>query len=350
MASGQQTRVAINNGTTWGTAVDCRKAGCGIYINSYTAQTARAASAVKGTMFTVAGQRNTAGINVTGAISAPFAYEHAPRLLHMVTAGAVSGPGPTYVHKFPAPTAPRNAFLTIAEQIPQVGGATIYRELPSAVATQMVIRATLDGGVGIEFQLIGDKVLTPAGVNIAGVAWDAVTFPSVNLLPYMAVNDTDFFKIAAVASQPVNFGISGFTFTYDLPKEAGDQTTASDTVGLPDESDNHAGTLEIEIPDYDVTTYPVGLLNDTIYNAVITMPTLAKANDNCLATIKFPKLQLTEAAAPQGGPGKLRHSIKFDVLADPNGAAHADADTTGGVAWEIAITNTLDSDYATVVP
>ena len=343
MPAGQQNKLAINvSDNTWGTAESCNFPGAGIIYNSFSVDTTRDSSPVEGIGITVAGQRNASNLNATGSLSCPFTYTHMPRLFTLFAADSNS----SGTHTFTSPLVERSSYISIAEEIPQVGGATKYREVNSASGTSFTLSGEVNSTVQFSAELLCDKLVTPATVN---TSLASATLPASDSFMRMAAADTDFFTIKGYGSALANLPISGFSFTYNIPKEGGDFSTGSATIGLPDETGMHAGTLEITIPAWAATTYNAGLLSDLPYSAVFNFPSVTTGGTACSGTLRLPNLRLVSAPATTDGPGKIAQTITFDVLADPSGGAVPDADTTGGAAWELQIVNSDTADYDTVL-
>ena len=343
MPAGQTNKICINNGATWGTAISSNFAGAGILAASFDVDTTRESTAVEAMGMTVAGQRNASTLACSGNLSAPFTYNHMPRLFTLFAADTVTGSSP-YTHTFSAPTTNRNMFITVAELIQNVGGADKYREVNSAVGTSFSISGDINSTIQCSFDLLADKLVTPATVN---TALGTATLPATNSFVRMGCGDSDFFKIADQGSDPAELAIAGFTFTYNVPREGGDYDTGSATIGLPDETGAHSCTLEIRLSKLATTDHAADLLTDQASNALFTFPTVSTGGQNCLATLKLPHLRLVSTPSPTSGPGKLTQTLTYDVLADDASSAnaHSNAQTTGGVAWELAVTNSDAGDY-----
>lgn len=349
MPAGQQNKLAINNGTAWGTAADCNKAGAGLIYNSLTVDTTRDSSPVEGIGMTVSGQRNASNLNATGTLSCPFTYTHMPRLFTLFAAsGAATGSDP-YTHTFTSPLVERSSYITIAEEIPQVGGATKYREINSAMGTSFTLSGEVNSTVMLSMELLCDKLVTPATVNSSSLS--AATLPASDSFMRMAAADAGFFTISEYgdAGGLANLAISGFSFTYNIPREGGDFSTGSATIGLPDETGIHVGTLEVTIPAWATTDYSAGLLSDQAYSARFDFPSVTTGGTACSGSLRLPNLRLVSAPATTDGPGKIAQTLTFDVLSDPSGGAHSQADTTGGAAWELAIINSENVNYDSAI-
>ena len=358
MPAGQTNRLAWNIATTgvsgaaWGTAEDIKLAKAGIRGVLDPGGPTRQADDQEVTGHEYGAAVNYGGIDCAPVISdMPMAYNHTWRMLSMFSDGdAVTDNGDgTYTHVMYAAqgTAPMR-WMTIVEQIENApSGTTVYREINSAVGTRLVIAGTRGGLITGTLSLLADNCVA-GSVN---TAFTNVTWPATNSYPKFAAADADLFAINDQASAPANLALNAFTLTIDAPREGGDHDSGSATIYEPDRSGMATCTLEIVLARYPGHTYLTDLQSGTAKCALFTFPTLTVNNESLLATIKLPHLQYVETPAPTSGAGKMGQTLSFKCVADDdtNDVAHSDAQTTGGVPWEVAVTNTDATDYDTAL-
>jgi len=351
MPSGKMNQLAINLASTWGTPVSVNFADGNLFYNSFGlgGHERERGPASEATGVTISGSPNKGGVGAaTGDLTLPLHYDNMPRLLNYFGTDVKTGGSAPYTHTITAATTARTPLLTMIESIPNADGAgtAAYRTVDTVAGTGFSISGEVGNQLTATFSLLGQKMERSASETL-----NATMPKPTGFLP-MEAADTDFFAVADQGSgtAPANFSISGFTFSYEIPRSGDMVSTGQEYVGLPDETGAHNCTLEISIPNWVAAADLVNFTSDTPQSANFTFPGAEVSDTACSWKLIIPNMRVRSFTAATDGPDRMNHTISYDCFAyDAGTSVHSTVATTNNAAWQMVILNNNAIAYGTIL-
>ena len=361
MATGQLTKCAYGQATTWGTSVDIQAAGKGFYADSVNIEPKRHIDMIEGPNMQDPAGIDDGPMTVEGSIVCPYQYDGALiQLLADIMGSDTSAEiaTPAFSHLLRCADSPKIGTL-MADKVFDIF------EVPTLVATGFTISGEYPGYVKIEIPVIGHSK-TNAGTNTSFASVTFVTAggtnPTRDLVPYMQGINFSFGLASANRSALTRYYINSFNFTFTRPMEGEHVPGTTYYIQQPETAATRKATLSVTFATLrSGDTTEIGWIEElngaaaaTEYAAYIDfdgLKLITGDTDHYRLGIDMPSMKRNAADSPIGGPGKMSATFNYDLSG--NTRVSTDKRGWGGnaalVAWQdmfyLMLHNEKTTDY-----